>query len=65
MAVFDNGKTVHFGDDRYPRWRDSTPFKLYSHLDHNDSTRRKAYYARHGANAEMYTAKWFSHKYLW
>ncbi len=65
MAVFDNGRVVHFGDNRYQQYKDQTDLKLYSKLDHNDSVRRKAYYARHGKNTAMYTAKWFSHKFLW
>lgn len=65
MAILDNGKSIHFGDNRYQQYKDSTQLKLYSHLDHNDTKRRKSYYARHGKNAEMYTAKWFSHKFLW
>ena len=41
MAVFDDGRpSVHFGDNRYEQYRDSTPLKLYSHLDHNDNTRK-------------------------
>jgi hypothetical protein len=64
MAVFSN-KTVHFGDNRYQQYTDSTSLKLYSHLDHLDKIRRKNYYARHGKKANLYSAKWFSHKYLW
>ena len=67
MAVFSDGRrpTVHFGDNRYQQYRDSTPLKLYTRLNHNDEKRRKAYYDRHGAAATMYSAKWFSHKFLW
>jgi hypothetical protein len=65
MAVFDNGKVVHFGDSSMNQYHDKTNLKLYSKLDHNDLNRRKLYYARHGKTAEMYTAKWFSHKFLW
>lgn len=66
MAVFSDGRpSVHFGDSRYQQWRDSTPLKAFTHLDHRDEKRRAAYYARHGRSAEMYSAKWFSHKYLW
>ena len=65
MAFFSDGRpSVHFGDNRYQQYRDTTTLKLYKHLDHNDVKRRKAYYDRHG-KAEMYSAKWFSHKYLW
>ena len=65
MAIFsDERASVHFGDNRYQQFRDTTPLKLYSRLDHNDEKRKKAYYDRHG-KATMYSAKWFSHKYLW
>lgn len=62
-------KTVHFGGVRkngtpYPQFKDKTPLKAYSKYDHNDTKRKKAYYARHGA-ATLHSAKWFSHKYLW
>ena len=64
MAVFKD-KTIHFGDNRYPQYKDKTGLKLYSHLDHGDEKRKKQYYARHGKEAEKYSAKYFSHKYLW
>ena len=63
MAVFDN-KKVHFGDNRYDQYEDKTKLKLYKHKDHKDKKRRDSYYARHG-KAELHSAKWFSHKYLW
>lgn len=58
-------KRVPFGDRRYQQYKDSTPLKLYSKLDHGDSDRRKRYYSRHGLKAKKYSAKWFSHRYLW
>ena len=45
-----NGKVynnVHFGDKRYQQFKDSTPLKLYSNLDHNDTNRRRLYHLRH------------------
>jgi hypothetical protein len=60
-----DGKTIHFGDKRYQHYKDSTPLKAYSHLDHNDTKRRALYYKRHGEDAKPLTAKYFSHKYLW
>jgi hypothetical protein len=49
MAIFSDGRaSVHFGDNRYQQYRDSTSLKLYKHLDHNDEKRKKAYYDRHG-----------------
>ena len=63
MAVFRD-KTIHFGDNRYEQYKDSTPLKIYKHLDHNDEKRKRNYYSRHG-KAELHSSKWFSHKYLW
>ncbi len=64
MAVFPDGKKIHFGDNRYQQYRDSTKLKKYSHLNHSNKERRRRYYARHG-RASFPSAKWFSHKYLW
>ncbi len=61
-------KTIQFGDNRYEQYRDSTPLKLYSHLDHLDKKRRKNYKARHGKKGFQnikYTPAWFSWNYLW
>ena len=58
-------KTVHFGDSRYEQFRDSTPLKLYKHLDHNDPTRRALYYKRHPKDYGFGTADYFSKTYLW
>lgn len=64
-AVFKDGRpTVHFGDNRYQQYKDGTKLKLYKHLNHMDKTRRDRYYKRHGT-AKKYSAKYFSHKYLW
>ena len=40
-------KLINFGDIRYQHYRDTTPLKLYSHLDHNDWNRKQNYLARH------------------
>lgn len=37
---------LHFGHTDYQHYRDSTGLGLYSDLDHNDKTRRKAYQRR-------------------
>jgi len=58
-------KTIHWGDSRYGHFKDKTPLKLYKHLDHGDKERRKRYYQRHGKATSKYTAKYYSHKYLW
>lgn len=66
--VFDKTtkkKIASFGDINYQHFKDKTPLRLYSHLDHNDIQRRNSYYARHGKQAKKNSAKYFSHKYLW
>ena len=64
--VFKNGKyLVSFGQKGYAQFKDSTPIKAYSHLDHGDKERRRLYYSRHGKDAKFESAKYFSHKYLW
>lgn len=66
MAIFDHDKSVvHFGDPNYGQYKDTTGLGLYSKLDHLDKKRRDAYYTRHGKDADKWSAKWFSHKYLW
>jgi hypothetical protein len=65
MAIFPDGTKVHFGDNRYQQFKDSTGLGVYSSLDHGDTERRKRYYSRHGKYATKRSAKWFSHKYLW
>lgn len=57
-------ETYHFGGLGYEQFRDSTPLKLYSNKDHGDTKRQKSYFARHG-KAKKYSAKYFSHRYLW
>ena len=65
MVIFnDKRPPVHFGDNRYQQYKDSTPLKLYARLNHGDMERRKRYYPRHG-KAKLHSAKYFSHKYLW
>ena len=71
-----NGKLhkVNFGDKRYEQFKDSTPLKLYNHLDHNNKERRKNYRARASRiknkkgeltyKNPLYPNYW-SYKYLW
>lgn len=54
---------IDFGDTRYEHFKDSTPLKLYSHLDHNDIYRLHNYYLRHEKNNGV--ASILSKKYLW
>lgn len=64
--VYKDGKyLVSFGAKGYKQFKDKTPLKIYSALDHNDKERRKRYYQRFGKDAKFESAKWFSHKYLW
>lgn len=67
-------KTVQFGDRRYEHYKDNTPLKLYSYLDHNDPNRRLNYKKRHlrilnkdGIPAPLvrFSPSWFSFLYLW
>jgi len=62
--VFKNNiYLLSFGDNRYQQYKDK--IGIYRALDHNDKKRRDNYYARHGKESRMGTAKYFSHKYLW
>ena len=74
--VVVNGKTYHFGDSRFAQYKDRTPLKLYSHLDHNDKKRQRNYFKRHSGVATRREAiekemkngispKLLSHIYLW
>ena len=65
---------IHFGDLRYEHYKDKTPLKLYSNLDHNDKQRRKDYLTRSMAIKDKqgnltYNNKnspnYYSIKYLW
>ena len=40
------GQWIHFGDTRYEHYRDKTPLKLYSYLDHDDHIRQLNYINR-------------------
>lgn len=76
-----NGKKriIHFGNIHYEHYRDITPLKLYSYLNHNDKIRRVKYYMRFSKSYNKtdalkkeweksnhkYNAKILSHKFLW
>ena len=78
MIMIDN-KWIHFGDNRYEHYKDRTPLKLYSHLNHNDKKRRMNYFKRHSGvdkkreaiekefnlSGGQFTPKLLSHIYLW
>lgn len=57
-------KTVNFGQLPYQHFKDSTPLKLYSNLDHGDEKRRDSFRARF-KKAEKFSASWFAYHYLW
>ena len=58
---------VPFGDNRYEHFKDKTPLKLYSHLNHLDKKRQKNYIARHSVyiKENYFSPGYFSMKYLW
>jgi hypothetical protein len=64
--VHVNNKWVHFGDTRYQHYRDRTPLRLYSHLNHGDAARRRNFKSRHERTRHVkYSASWFADNYLW
>lgn len=72
-------RKIHFGDQRYPQYKDRTKLKLYSSKNHNTKRRMQRYYLRHSktknrreaiqkeikASGGYYNAKILSHKFLW
>ena len=65
VAILPDGRRFHFGDTRYQQYKDNTPLKLYSYLDHHDKHRRELYYKRHKINYPFPSSDFFSKKYLW
>lgn len=67
-------RKVNFGQLGYEHFKDSTPLKLYKHLDHGDKERRKSYKARASGiknkqgeltyKNPLYANYW-AYKYLW
>lgn len=67
-------KRVQFGSASHQHYKDVTPLKLYSNLDHLDEDRRRRYRARaskiKNKNGQYtykikYTPNWFSYTFLW
>ena len=56
---------VHWGDSRYQQYKDMTPLKAYSYLDHLDAKRRTRYHQRHRHTDDPTSAAYWSNKYLW
>lgn len=65
----ETGKTrlLHWGDSRYPQYKDTTGFQTYTHLDHLDNDRKKRYIKRHRhfIKEGYFSPGYFSMKYLW
>jgi hypothetical protein len=71
-AILRNKKTggtvkIPFGDLSYEQFKDKTGLGLYTHLDHRDTKRKRAYKIRHDKDVRPnnYSAGYFSMKYLW
>jgi len=59
---------VPFGGAGYQHYRDSTPWRELSHLDHGDPKRRENYRKRHAGEGDpdrKYSPGWASWHYLW
>ena len=56
-------KNVKFGHKFYEHYKDKTPLKLYSSMDHNDKERLRLFHARHRNNNGPSAT--LSKKYLW
>jgi hypothetical protein len=46
LVILPNEKKINFGSLSHEHFKDTTPLKLYSNLDHNDKKRQKNYCAR-------------------
>ena len=74
MVKTPSGKWIHFGSSSMQQYKDSTPLKLYSNLDHGDKKRRISYLARaKGIKNKQGNLTWknkessnyYSIRYLW
>ena len=74
MVKTPSGKWIHFGSSSMQQYKDSTPLKLYSNLDHGDTKRRASYLARaKGIKNKQGNLTWknkessnyYSIRYLW
>lgn len=71
-ALLENKETkkttrVHFGDSRYPSYRNTTGVYLSPSMIHGDSERRRLYKSRSKGKVrpDSYSASHFSFYYLW
>lgn len=58
-----NGVWYHFGDKNYQQYKDVTPLRVYSNLDHLDKDRRRLYHIRHKNNVGIPSQ--LAKRYLW
>jgi hypothetical protein len=59
-------KYVHFGNPSYEQYKDRTPLKFYSHLDHLDPERRRLFKLRFEKTRHVkWSPSYFSDRYLW
>jgi len=72
QTVLVNKKTgkqviIRWGSVIYQQYKDKTPLKLYSHLDHTNKERRRLYHARHKhfIRKGYYSAGDQSMRFLW
>jgi hypothetical protein len=56
---------LSFGDSRYQHFKDSTPLKHWSNLDHSDKERRRLYLLRSKKTDNKNSAHYWARKYLW
>lgn len=66
--VYKNDKyLLSFGDKRYEHYKDTTPLRHYSNLDHNDEKRRDNFRSRFRRldHENPDKAIYYSWKYLW
>lgn len=69
-VILPNGKIISFGQIGYEQYKDSTPLKLYSDLDHNDERRRdnfrKRFYKLYEKNKlNVESPIFWAWNYLW
>ena len=79
MVKTPSGRWIHFGaltpnGKGYFHYRDTTPLKLYTHLNHNDPERRRRYKERHSkillkdgtpAYKDREQSAYYSWNFLW
>ena len=69
-VILPNGNIVSFGSINHQQYFDSTPLKLYSHLDHKDEKRKQAFQSRFGKlyqknKFNIESPIFWSYNYLW